>query len=73
MTLRPTRGWDARGELAWKWLLRLSGLGGFLYVLLTQGGNASLGLYGLIGGLIGLPSIITAQQLLNGDQDPKER
>lgn len=75
---RKTQGWDARGDLAWKWLLRLSALAAFFYVLLAMRGEVPLGVYVLIGGMAGLPNIMSLQQALNqkanppSDEEPEE-
>lgn len=58
-------GWDARGDLIWKWLLRLTALGAFFYVLIGLHGEVPLGTYVLIGGMAGLPSVLSLQSLLN--------
>jgi hypothetical protein len=59
------QSFEQRAETAWKWLLRLAGLGAFLYVLIFRGGDVPLGIFVLIGGLIGLPNVISLQQMLN--------
>lgn len=61
---------EQRAEALWKWVLRLAGIAAFAYVLIAKDGNVPLGVFVLIGGLIGLPNVITAQQLLNrrGDE-----
>jgi uncharacterized membrane protein YuzA (DUF378 family) len=69
---RTTTGWDARGDLAWKWLLRLSALGAFFYVLVGLDGNVPLGIYVLIGGMAGLPNVLNLQQMLNEKGDKEE-
>jgi hypothetical protein len=61
---RPT-GWDARAETAWKWLLRLSALAAFFYILIFRGGDVPLGVFVLIGGMAGLPNVLSLQQALN--------
>lgn len=63
---RTTRrqGLDARADLAWKWLLRLSALGAFFYVLIAKDGNVPLGVFVLIGGMAGLPNIWSIQKAL---------
>jgi hypothetical protein len=68
---RMTRmtGWDARGETAWKWLLRLSALGAFFYVLIAKNGDVPLGVFVLIGGMAGLPNVLSLQQALNSKDD----
>jgi hypothetical protein len=74
MTRRPRKtGWDARGELWWKWLLRLSSLGAFFYVLIARDGDVPLGVYVLIGGMAGLPNVLSLQSALgNGDDEEGE-
>jgi hypothetical protein len=69
--LRKTRstGWDARGDLLWKWLLRLSALGAFFYVLIARHGDVPLGVFVLIGGMAGLPNVLSLQQALNSKDD----
>lgn len=67
MTTKPS--FDQRAEVAWKWLLRLAGLTAFLYVLLFKGGDVPLGVFVLIGGLIGLPNVVSLQQVLNKDRE----
>jgi hypothetical protein len=62
-------GWDARGETAWKWLLRLSALGAFFYVLIAKNGDVPLGVFVLIGGMAGLPNVLSLQQALNSKDD----
>lgn len=57
--------WDSRGERAWKWMLRGAGLAAFSYVLIAMGGDVALGAYIIIGGLIGLPNVLSLQQLIN--------
>lgn len=59
---RPTL--DQRAETLWKWALRLVGLSAFVYVLI-QGQDVPVAVYVLIGGLIGLPNVVSLQQLLN--------
>jgi hypothetical protein len=61
---------DQRAEALWKWLLRLAGLAAFVYVLIAKDGDVPLGVFVLIGGLIGLPNVISAQQLLNRKDEP---
>jgi hypothetical protein len=65
-------GPDAKLELIWKWLLRLAGLAAFIYTLLAKGGAAPVAAYVLIGGLIGLPNIISWQQVLNRGRERAE-
>lgn len=65
---RLTR-WEARGEAAWKWTLRLSALGAFFYVLVAHDGNVPLPVYITIGGFAGLPNIWSLQQMLNSSED----
>lgn len=60
-----TAGWDARGDLIWKWLLRLSALVAFFYVLVAKDGNVPIGVYLIIGGFAGLPNILSLQRALN--------
>jgi hypothetical protein len=67
---RRATGWDAQADLAWKWLLRLSALAAFFYVLIARGGDVPLGVFVLIGGMAGLPNVLSLQQALNkGDED----
>jgi hypothetical protein len=72
--LRTTRStsWEARGDLAWKWLLRMTALGAFFYVLIARNGDVPLGVYVLIGGMAGLPNVLGLQQLLNQGKDDEE-
>lgn len=68
-----SKGWDARGDTAWKWLLRLSALGAFFYTLVAKDGDVPLGVYVLIGGMAGLPNIWSLQKTLNGrGEDPED-
>jgi hypothetical protein len=70
---RKTPGWDARGDLLWKWLLRLSALGAFFYVLIFRAGDVPLGVYVLIGGMAGLPNVLSLQSALGkGDDEGEE-
>jgi hypothetical protein len=55
-------------EVLWKWMLRLAGLGAFAYVLIHHKGEVPVGVYVIIGGLIGLPNVITWQNMLNQGQ-----
>lgn len=64
-----------RGEEVWKWLLRLSALGAFFYVLAAKDGDVPLGVYVLIGGMAGLPNVLGWQQAIgpgssNEDEEP---
>jgi hypothetical protein len=59
------KSFDQRAEVLWKWALRLVGIAAFAYILISKGGNVPLGVFVIVGGLIGLPNIISAQQLLN--------
>lgn len=70
-TTRPL-GWDARGDLAWKWLLRLSALAAFFYVLIARAGDVPMGVYVIIAGFAGLPNILSLQRALNdkGEDEP---
>jgi hypothetical protein len=63
---RRTSPPDAKLELVWKWVLRLAGMAAFVYILLNKGGQAPVAVYVLIGGLIGLPNVVSWQQVLNG-------
>jgi hypothetical protein len=63
VTSQPSR--TARGETAWKWLLRAVGVAAFLYVLIVKDGDVPMGAYVLIAGLIGLPSVVGLQQAIN--------
>lgn len=65
-------GWDARGDLIWKWLLRLAALGAFFYVLIYRAGDVPLGVYVLIGGMAGLPNVLGLQQALTKGDDQEE-
>jgi hypothetical protein len=56
---------EQRGELAWKWMLRLMGAASFGYVLLAKDGNVPVAVFAIIGGLIGLPNVIAWQSILN--------
>ena len=58
-----------RAEEAWKWLLRLSALAAFFYVLVAKDGDVPLGVYVLIGGMAGLPNIWGLQQALGADDE----
>jgi hypothetical protein len=71
MTRRPrkTSGWDARAETVWKWLLRLSALAAFFYVLIFRAGDVPLGVYVLIGGMAGLPNVLSLQNSLMKSDD----
>lgn len=72
-TMRPIRsGWEARGELWWKWLLRMSALGAFFYTLIARDGDVPLGVYVLIGGMAGLPNVLSLQQALNNRGEDEE-
>jgi hypothetical protein len=53
------------GELAWKWILRLAGIAAFVYILVARAGDVPVGTYVIIGGLIGLPNVISLQSALN--------
>jgi hypothetical protein len=72
----PTpRSWsrrDQKAELLWKWLLRLGGFAAFVYVLTFMHGNVPVAAYVLIGGLIGLPNVISWQQVLNGKAEDEK-
>lgn len=46
-------------------MLRGAGLAAFSYVLIAMGGDVALGAYIIIGGLIGLPNVLSLQQLIN--------
>ena len=59
---------ESQGDLIWKWLLRLTALAAFGYVLVAKDGNVPLGVFVLIGGMAGLPNIWSLQQALN-DRD----
>lgn len=56
---------DARAELLWKWVLRSVGLATFLYILLARNGDVPAAVFVIVGGLIGLPNVISWQQALN--------
>lgn len=56
---------DQKGEMLWKWTLRLAGLAAFGYILLAKDGNVPAAVYVIVGGLIGLPNVITLQNALN--------
>lgn len=56
---------EQKAELLWKWILRLSGLLAFGYILLVKDGNVPATVYVIVGGLIGLPNVITLQNALN--------
>lgn len=62
MARRTLQSIDATAELLWKWLLRLLGVGAFIYVLVGLHGNVPAAIYFLIGGFVGLPSIIGWQK-----------
>jgi hypothetical protein len=50
-TTRPKGStWDTRADVAWKWLLRLSSLAAFFYVLIAKNGDVPMGVYLIIGG-----------------------
>jgi hypothetical protein len=57
---------EARAELLWKWALRMAGILAFAYVLVFQHGDVALGAYVIIGGLIGLPQVLSLRDLLAG-------
>lgn len=57
---------DERAERAWKWLLRGLGVVGFAFLLITDR-DAPVAFYVLLGGLLGLPNIISYQMALNKD------
>jgi hypothetical protein len=60
---RPGRGsLDLRADIIYKWLLRLTALAAFAYVLLVLKGKVALGVYVLIGGMLGLPSVLNWQR-----------
>lgn len=57
---------ERRAELAWKWLLRLGGLGLMCWVILgPMEGQAPLAVYVMLGGMIGLPSVWNVQERVN--------
>lgn len=56
---------EQKGELAWKWTLRLCGLAAFVYILLVKNGDVPAAVYVIVGGLIGLPNVISLQSALN--------
>lgn len=55
---------DKAADILWKWTMRISGLGAFFYVLFFKD-DAPVAVYITIGGLIGLPNVISWQQALN--------
>lgn len=71
-TRRPSRRRETRGDEIWKWLLRLSALAGFFYVLIAKDGNVPLGVYVLIGGMAGLPNVLGWQQAIGKGGEPRE-
>lgn len=56
---------DRNAEKLWKWILRLSGLAAFFYILFARDGDVPAAVFVIIGGLIGLPNVISLQQALN--------
>jgi hypothetical protein len=66
---RSDVAWDTRGDVIWKWLLRLSALAAFFYVLIARDGNVPMGVYVIIGGFAGLPNILALQQILNRTEE----
>lgn len=66
---RTTRRRETRGDELWKWLLRLSALAGFFYVLIAHQGAVPLGVYVVIAGFAGLPNILGLQQALGSGTD----
>lgn len=63
---------EQKGDLAWKWLLRLVGVGAFVYVLVAKGADTPLAVYMLIAGMVGLPSVVSWQSALNARKAPAE-
>lgn len=64
MTQENKRLTEQSLELAWKWLLRLTGLGGFIYLLLSHLG-VPVAMYVMLGGMMGLPTVIEMQRTAN--------
>lgn len=56
---------ERTADLLWKWVLRVVGLVSFAYVLFVMRGDVAVAVYVLIGGLIGLPNVVSLQGLLN--------
>lgn len=61
----PALTHEQKAELLWKWMLRLSGLAAFAYILLAKDGDVPAAVYVIVGGLIGLPNVITLQNAIN--------
>lgn len=55
---------DERAETAWKWALRGLGVFGFI-VLVAFWRDAPVAFYVLLGGLLGLPNVISYQLALS--------
>jgi hypothetical protein len=60
---------EQKAERLWKWALRLVGLLAFAFVLVVKDGDVALGAYVIIGGLIGLPHVLSLRDLLNSKED----
>jgi hypothetical protein len=63
---------DARGEILWKWMLRIVGVATFIYILLVMKGDAPAAVFVIVGGLIGLPNVVSLQQALNQRREAPE-
>lgn len=55
---------EQKAEALWKWALRGAGLLAFSYVLIVMHGDIALGAYVIIGGLIGLPNVVSPAALI---------